>query len=74
MGRAETANDAEQRREQEVVVDPVEEFAAWLRHLHREAKKPGHTEIVRRIRLTDPTASVVVSTISETLNGRRLPR
>lgn len=55
-------------------MDPVEEFAAWLRHLHREAKKPGHTVIVRRIRLTDPTASVVVSTISETLNGRRLPR
>ncbi|HWU10536.1 MAG TPA: helix-turn-helix transcriptional regulator [Streptomyces sp.] len=69
-----TANDAEQRREREIRVDPVEEFAAWLRHLHREAKKPSYTEIVRRIRLTDPTASVVVSTISETLNGKRLPR
>ncbi|MEI5036288.1 helix-turn-helix transcriptional regulator [Streptomyces sp. S1A(2023)] len=57
-----------------MVVDPVEEFAAWLRHLHREAKKPSYTEIVRRIRMTDPTASVVVSTISETLNGKRLPR
>ncbi|MEU6957927.1 helix-turn-helix transcriptional regulator [Streptomyces sp. NPDC045714] len=55
-------------------MDPVEEFAAWLRHLHREAKKPSYTEIVRRIRMTDPTASVVVSTISETLNGKRLPR
>ncbi len=53
---------------------PVEEFAAWLRHLHREAKKPSYTEIVRRIRMTDPTARVVVSTISETLNGKRLPR
>lgn len=55
-------------------MDPVEEFAAWLRHLHREAKKPSYTEIVRRIRMADPTASVVVSTISETLNGKRLPR
>ncbi|MFJ9113443.1 XRE family transcriptional regulator [Streptomyces sp. NPDC102283] len=55
-------------------MDPVEEFAAWLRHLHREAKKPSYTEMVRRIRVTDPTASVVVSTISETLNGKRLPR
>ncbi|MFI7291544.1 helix-turn-helix domain-containing protein [Streptomyces anulatus] len=73
-GRRRTANGTEQRREQEVMVDPVEEFAAWLRHLHREAKKPSYTEIVRRIRMIDPTASVVVSTISETLNGRRLPR
>ncbi|NEB53321.1 helix-turn-helix domain-containing protein [Streptomyces griseus] len=72
--RRRTANDAEQRWGQEVAVDPVEEFAAWLRHLHREAKKPSYTEIVRRIRMTDPTASVVVSTISETLNGKRLPR
>ncbi|MFJ8255396.1 XRE family transcriptional regulator [Streptomyces sp. NPDC094466] len=55
-------------------MDPVEEFAAWLRHLHREAKKPSYTEIVPRIRMADPTASVVVSTISETLNGKRLPR
>ncbi|HWU08587.1 MAG TPA: helix-turn-helix transcriptional regulator [Streptomyces sp.] len=55
-------------------VDPVEEFAAWLRALHREARKPSYAEIVRRIRAADPSASIVVSTISETLNGKRLPR
>ncbi|GGP56199.1 XRE family transcriptional regulator [Streptomyces calvus] len=54
--------------------DAVEEFAAWMRTLHREAKKPSYTEIVRRIRAADPHASIVVSTISETLNGKRLPR
>lgn len=70
-GRRTTPNSEKTRG---VMVDPVEEFAAWLRHLHREAKKPSYTEIVRRIRMTDPTASVVVSTISETLNGKRLPR
>ncbi|WP_242513897.1 XRE family transcriptional regulator [Streptomyces leeuwenhoekii] len=52
----------------------MEEFAAWMRALHREAKKPSYTEIVRRIRAADPHASIVVSTISETLNGKRLPR
>lgn len=54
--------------------DPVAVFAAWMRGLHREAKKPSYTEIVRRSRTRYPTATVRQSTISDTFNAKRLPR
>lgn len=52
----------------------VAEFAAWMRALHREAKRPSYAEIVRRVRARYPEATVVQSTISDTFNGKRLPR
>ncbi|MEU4181529.1 helix-turn-helix transcriptional regulator [Streptomyces sp. NPDC026589] len=57
-----------------MAMDPVKEFAAWLRNLHLKEGKPSYAEIVRRIQRTDPTAGVVGSTISEIFNGKRLPR
>ncbi|MGW7097528.1 hypothetical protein [Streptomyces sp. NPDC054874] len=54
--------------------DPVAVFAAWMRELHREAKKPSYTEIVRRSRTRYPAATVRQSTISDTFNAKRLPR
>lgn len=54
--------------------EAVTEFAAWMRALHLEAKRPSYAEIVRRVRARYPEATVVESTISDTLNGKRLPR
>ncbi|WP_101255813.1 transcriptional regulator [Streptomyces barkulensis] len=66
-----TANDSEETGS---ATDPVAEFAAWMRDLHREAAKPSYTAIVRRSRTRYPDATVRESTISDILNGKRLPR
>ncbi|URM92541.1 hypothetical protein LUW75_24215 [Streptomyces sp. MRC013] len=66
-----TANDSEETGR---ATEPVAEFAAWMRELHREAAKPSYTAIVRRSRTRYPDATVRESTISDILSGKRLPR
>ncbi|CAL9327791.1 hypothetical protein [Streptomyces sp. enrichment culture] len=66
-----TANDSEETGR---ATEPVAEFAAWMRELHRDAAKPSYTTIVRRSRTRYPDATVRESTISDVLSGKRLPR
>jgi hypothetical protein len=66
-----TANDSERPGGQP---DPVAAFAVWLRQLHREAGKPSYAHLVRLSRRRYPRATVREGTISEMLNGKRLPR
>lgn len=54
--------------------DPVAVFAAWMRGLHREVKKPSYTEIVRRSRTRYPAATVRQSTTSDTSTPSGSPR
>ncbi|WP_405969038.1 helix-turn-helix domain-containing protein [Streptomyces sp. NBC_00988] len=68
-----TANDRE-TAEEGATDDPVGAFAAWLTDLRRSKGNPSLDSIAREIRRRDPSATVVPSTISEILNGRRLPR
>ncbi len=66
-----TANDSERADGQP---DAVAAFAVWLQQLHREAGKPSYAQLVRRSRRRYPQATVREGTISEMLNGKRLPR
>ncbi|MEW2161237.1 hypothetical protein AB0950_39520 [Streptomyces sp. NPDC007189] len=66
-----TANDSEPAGRES---DPVMAFALWLQQLHREAGKPSYTQLVRRSRRRYPRATVREGTISEMINGKRLPR
>ncbi|KOG71150.1 MULTISPECIES: helix-turn-helix domain-containing protein, partial [Streptomyces] len=66
-----TANDSEHAGEPS---DAVAEFALWLQELRRQAGKPSYAQVVRRSRRRYPHATVRESTISDMLNGKRLPR
>ncbi|MFC8006811.1 hypothetical protein ACFUCH_12295 [Streptomyces olivaceus] len=66
-----TANDSEHAGGE---LDPATVFALWLQQLHREAGKPSYAQLVRRSRRRYPQATVREGTISEMLNGKRLPR
>ncbi|MGW7349893.1 hypothetical protein [Streptomyces sp. NPDC054784] len=65
------ANDSESAGEAH---DPVADFAQWIRHLHQQAGKPSYAQVVRRSRSRYPRATVREGTISEMINGKRLPR
>ncbi|MFF4903102.1 helix-turn-helix domain-containing protein [Streptomyces sp. NPDC001068] len=50
------------------------ELAAWLQQLRNENGRLTLAAIVERVRAHDPTSSLVISTVSNALNGKNMPQ